>query len=173
MLEAFLEPVATKKTSSYRADEVLVEGLQAALGDERVDVARSAARVLDGLTFTGNRVDEALAGALAHPDATVRLRALEGIERNVDLGPLPGPDFLANVTERPQFGTQSGPMLVIDGKLHPEFSQDGDSRLIRNGVGVDDRGRAHFVISNGPISFGKLARFYRDSEMAAIMACRA
>lgn len=71
-------------------------------------------------------------------------------------------DFLANVTERPQFGTQSGPMLVIDGQLHPDFSHDGESRMIRNGVGVDDRGRAHFVISNGPISFGKLARFYRD-----------
>ncbi|QZD92700.1 phosphodiester glycosidase family protein [Qipengyuania xiapuensis] len=71
-------------------------------------------------------------------------------------------DFLANVTERPQFGTQSGPMLVIDGQLHPEISHDGESRLVRNGVGVDERGRAHFVISNAPISFGKLARFYRD-----------
>lgn len=71
-------------------------------------------------------------------------------------------DFLANVRDRPDFGTQSGPMLVIDGKLHPEFSRDGESRLIRNGVGVDERGRAHFVISNAPISFGKLARFYRD-----------
>ena len=71
-------------------------------------------------------------------------------------------DFLANVTERPEFGTQSGPMLVIDGKLHPEITQDGPSRLVRNAVGVDGQGRAHFVISNAPISFGKLARFYRD-----------
>ncbi|MBX7526862.1 phosphodiester glycosidase family protein [Qipengyuania vesicularis] len=71
-------------------------------------------------------------------------------------------DFLANVRDRPAFGTQSGPMLVIDGQLHPEFSRDGESRLIRNGVGVDERGRAHFVISNAPVSFGKLARFYRD-----------
>lgn len=71
-------------------------------------------------------------------------------------------DFLANVSERPEFGTQSGPMLVIDGKLHPEISFDGDSRLIRNSVGIDARGRAHFVISNAPVSFGKLARFYRD-----------
>ena len=66
------------------------------------------------------------------------------------------------MTERPEFGTQSGPMLVIDGKLHPEITQDGPSRLVRNAVGVDARGRAHFVISNAPISFGKLARFYRD-----------
>lgn len=70
--------------------------------------------------------------------------------------------FLANVSDRPQFGTQSGPMLLIDGKLHPEFSEDGPSRQIRNGVGVDRQGRAHFVISEDPISFGKLARFFRD-----------
>jgi uncharacterized protein YigE (DUF2233 family) len=71
-------------------------------------------------------------------------------------------DFLAKVTERPQFGTQSGPMLVVNGKLHPEISVDGESRLIRNAVGVDEEGRAHFVISNAPVSFGKLARLYRD-----------
>lgn len=71
-------------------------------------------------------------------------------------------DFLANVRERPEFGTQSGPMLVIDGKLHPQISRDGDSRFVRNAVGVDEKGRAHFVISNAAISFGKLARFYRD-----------
>ena len=70
--------------------------------------------------------------------------------------------FLANVTERPEFGTQSGPMLVIDGKIHPTITHDGPSRLVRNAVGVDDDGRAHFVISNAPISFGKLARFYKD-----------
>lgn len=72
-------------------------------------------------------------------------------------------DFLANVTERPQFGTQSGPMLVVNGRLHSEIRDDGPSRTIRNAVGIDDQGRAHFVISAAPISFGKLARFYRDA----------
>ncbi|WP_284125572.1 phosphodiester glycosidase family protein [Parerythrobacter aestuarii] len=70
--------------------------------------------------------------------------------------------FLANVSDRPQFGTQSGPMLLIEGKMHPEITDDGPSRQIRNGVGVDREGRAHFVISDGPISFGKFARFFRD-----------
>ena len=70
--------------------------------------------------------------------------------------------FLANVSDRPEFGTQSGPMLVIDGNLHPEITRDGPSRLIRNGIGVDAEGKAHFVISNAPLSFGKLARFFRD-----------
>lgn len=70
--------------------------------------------------------------------------------------------FRANVSDRPQFGTQSGPMLLIEGKLHPEITEDGPSRTIRNGVGIDRKGRAHFVISEGPVSFGKLARFFRD-----------
>jgi uncharacterized protein YigE (DUF2233 family) len=71
-------------------------------------------------------------------------------------------DFAAKVSKRPQFGTQSGPMLVIAGKLHPEFSDDGASRKIRNGVGVDEKGHAHFVISDAPISFGKFGRYFRD-----------
>jgi len=71
-------------------------------------------------------------------------------------------DFYAQVGERPEFGTQSGPMLVVGGKLHPQVTDDGPSRTIRNGVGVDAAGRAHFVISEGPVSFGKLARYFRD-----------
>ena len=70
--------------------------------------------------------------------------------------------FYSTVTARPEFGTQSGPMLVIDGKLHPEMQDDGPSKAIRNGVGVDSAGKAHFVISEAPVSFGQLARFYRD-----------
>jgi uncharacterized protein YigE (DUF2233 family) len=71
-------------------------------------------------------------------------------------------DFYANVGDRPEFGTQSGPMLVIAGKLHPEITENGPSRTTRNGVGVDAAGRAHFVISAGPVSFGLLARYFRD-----------
>jgi prepilin-type processing-associated H-X9-DG protein len=63
------------------------------------------------------------------------------------------------------YATQSGPMLVIDGKLHPAFERDGTSRLIRNGVGVAN-GRALFVIASDPVSFGKFARFFRDGLKA-------
>ena len=70
--------------------------------------------------------------------------------------------FFDTVGERPQFGTQSGPLLVADGKLHPEIQDNGPSKAIRNGVGVDGAGRAHFVISDAPISFGQLARYFRD-----------
>jgi uncharacterized protein YigE (DUF2233 family) len=60
------------------------------------------------------------------------------------------------------FATQSGPMLVIDGKLHPAIEPDGQSRHIRNGVGIGPGGTALFVISGEPVSFGKLARLFRD-----------
>ena len=70
--------------------------------------------------------------------------------------------FYASVADRPEFGTQSGPMLVIAGKLHPDIQDNGPSRAIRNGVGVDAAGKAHFVISDAPVSFGQLARFFRD-----------
>lgn len=76
-------------------------------------------------------------------------------------------DFYAKVGDRPQFGTQSGPMLVIAGKLHPEFADDGPSRVIRNGVGVDAAGRAHFVLSEAPVSFGRFARYFRDQLKTA------
>ncbi|MDP3674841.1 MAG: phosphodiester glycosidase family protein [Novosphingobium sp.] len=75
---------------------------------------------------------------------------------------MPSEAFNSKVGDRPAFGTQSGPMLVIDGKLHPEFAEEGPSKLIRNGVGVDAAGRAHFVISEAPVSFGRFARYFRD-----------
>jgi uncharacterized protein YigE (DUF2233 family) len=70
--------------------------------------------------------------------------------------------FFNTVGDRPQFGTQSGPLLLVDGKLHPEVQDDGPSKAIRNAVGVDAGGKAHFVISDAPVSFGQLARYYRD-----------
>lgn len=61
----------------------------------------------------------------------------------------------------PRWATQSGPLLVQAGELHPKVAENGASLLIRNGVGV--RGEdAVFVISEQPVSFGRFARFMRD-----------
>lgn len=60
--------------------------------------------------------------------------------------------------------TQSGPMLVIDGALHPRFLPDSTSRYIRNGVGTTTEGdRAVFAISRNPVTFHQFARFFRDA----------
>jgi len=59
--------------------------------------------------------------------------------------------------------TQSGPMLVIDGALHPRFLPDSASRFIRNGVGTSaDGSRAVFAISNEPVNFHSFGRLFRD-----------
>ena len=68
----------------------------------------------------------------------------------------------AERVKAPVWATQSGPMLVIDGKLHPKFDQDGPSRLVRNGVGVAGDRTAWFAISEEGVSFGRFARFFRD-----------
>ena len=59
--------------------------------------------------------------------------------------------------------TQSGPILVIGGDLHPKLLPDSTSRFIRNGVGTSGDGRrAVFVISDDPVNFHTFARFFRD-----------
>ncbi|MEI5679461.1 MULTISPECIES: phosphodiester glycosidase family protein [unclassified Mesorhizobium] len=61
-----------------------------------------------------------------------------------------------------RLGTQSGPMLVIDGVIHARFEPNGSSRNVRNGVGVSADGKAIFVIARSPVSFGSFARLFSD-----------
>jgi len=62
-----------------------------------------------------------------------------------------------------RYATQSGPMLVIDGDLHPRFLPDSTSLNIRNGVGVDATGtRAVFAISDRAVNFDHFGRLFRD-----------
>jgi uncharacterized protein YigE (DUF2233 family) len=63
---------------------------------------------------------------------------------------------------RVDFATQSGPMLVIDGQIHPKFSPNGTSAKRRNGVGVVDGRTVMFAISDGFVTFYDFARLFRD-----------
>lgn len=61
------------------------------------------------------------------------------------------------------YATQSGPMLVIDGALHPRFIPGGTSKFIRNGVGTSANGQtAYFVISNEAVNFHDFGTVFRD-----------
>ena len=61
-----------------------------------------------------------------------------------------------------RFATQSGPMLVVDGKIHPKILPNGASEKIRNGVGACQGGAIDFAISDEPVNFDVLARLFRD-----------
>jgi len=74
-------------------------------------------------------------------------------------------ESLAFVASQPDCrdANQSGPMLVIDGALHPRFLVDGTSKYIRNGVGTTADGRtAVFAISNNPVNFHSFGSLFRD-----------
>jgi len=60
-----------------------------------------------------------------------------------------------------RLATQSGPLLVRRGVIHPVFRAVSSSRLIRNGVGVSGN-LAVFVISEQPVTFYELATYFRD-----------
>ena len=58
--------------------------------------------------------------------------------------------------------TQSGPMLVTGGALHPRFIPGSDFLNLRNGVGVAPDGTLWLAISNEPVNFHDFARLFRD-----------
>ncbi len=63
---------------------------------------------------------------------------------------------------RPDYATQSGPMLVIDGRLHPRFIKGSDFRKRRNGVGIVNRHEVVFAISDDAVGFHDFATLFRD-----------
>lgn len=74
-------------------------------------------------------------------------------------------ETLSYVAQQPacDHATQSGPMLVIDGDLHPRFLKDGTSKYIRNGVGTSSDGqRVVFAISDEPVNFYSFGVLFRD-----------
>lgn len=67
-----------------------------------------------------------------------------------------------SVASSVRYASQSGPMLVIRGGLHPSFGPNSTSRLIRNGVGVVSRRKVVFAIAEDPVNFHEFACLFRD-----------
>jgi uncharacterized protein YigE (DUF2233 family) len=63
---------------------------------------------------------------------------------------------------RAELATQSGPMLVINGRVHPRFDRRSTSLKARTGVGVRADGKVIFAISQEEVSFDAFARLFRD-----------
>ena len=69
---------------------------------------------------------------------------------------------LKDGSAQPWYATQSGPMLVINDTIHPQFNPDSTSLKLRNGVGVCDDGSVQFVNSEAPVSFYQFAVLFKD-----------
>ena len=68
--------------------------------------------------------------------------------------------------QTPQSGlilaTQSGPLLLDAGQIHPKFTPDSPHRKIRSGVGTSDPHTVHLALSHGPVRFHNTATLFRD-----------
>ena len=148
-------------------------------------VLGSFAAVDDSLAAAGKQLGFAMNAGMYHPDrAPVGLFVQDGVAQS-DLITSDGPgnfgllpngvfcvgDSFAVIESRSyaatnptcRYASQSGPMLVIDGKLHPKFLRGSASKFIRNGVGVSADGTsAVFAISNDPVNFHAFARLFHD-----------
>lgn len=142
-------------------------------------------RIIETLSEDGLTLGIAMNGGMYHEDRSPVGHYVENGREIVPLittegpgnfGLLPngvfciGPDG-ASVRETRAFGkarprcdyaSQSGPMLVIDGALHPRFLPESDSRFIRNGIGVRPDGTVVMAISDRAVNFHRFARLFRD-----------
>jgi len=59
--------------------------------------------------------------------------------------------------------TQSGPLLLKEGEIHPRFIASSDSLRVRNGVGIVSPLRVVFAISDAPVNFYEFALLFRDA----------
>ena len=69
---------------------------------------------------------------------------------------------LKSGSAQPWYATQSGPMLVINNEIHPQFNPDSTSLKLRNGAGVCSDGSIQFVNSEAPVSFYQFAALFKD-----------
>lgn len=63
-----------------------------------------------------------------------------------------------------KYATQSGPMLVIEGKIHAKFRKGSKNLHIRNGVGLLPNGNLLFVMSKEKINFYDLAEYFKNNN---------
>ncbi|BFM03569.1 hypothetical protein Psyaliredsea_22160 [Psychrobacter alimentarius] len=69
---------------------------------------------------------------------------------------------LKNDETKPWYATQSGPMLVINDEIHPQFDPNSTSLKIRNGVGICSDGSIQFVNTKAPVTFYQFATLFKD-----------
>ena len=59
------------------------------------------------------------------------------------------------------YATQSGPMLLIDGTIHPKLTEGSVNLNIRNGVGILPSGNILFAMSKNKINFFDFATYFK------------
>lgn len=61
-----------------------------------------------------------------------------------------------------KFATQSGPILILNGKINSIFQKNSKNLNIRNGIGILKNGEAVFVMSKKEIAFYDFAELFKN-----------
>ena len=162
------------------------EDLRLFLNDENGDLLGHFSSVNEALEPQGKRLVFAMNAGMYHDDRSPVGHYVEEGQEQMRVIPNAGPgnfgllpngvfcirenradvfETLDFVDQAPQcrFATQSGPMLVINGELHPRFLPDSTSRYTRNGVGTSADGtRVVFAISDDYVTFFEFGSLFRD-----------
>jgi uncharacterized protein YigE (DUF2233 family) len=67
-----------------------------------------------------------------------------------------------SIKEKILYATQSGPLLVINGRVHPSFTKGSQNLNIRSGVGIDTAGNVVFAISNTLTNYYDFAMLFKE-----------
>ncbi|WP_170772802.1 phosphodiester glycosidase family protein [Ruegeria lacuscaerulensis] len=162
------------------------EELRLFLNDDNGDLLGHFSSVNEALAPGGERLAFAMNAGMYHDDRSPVGHYVEDGQEQMRVISNPGPgnfgllpngvfciregradvfETLDYVDQAPEcrFATQSGPMLVIDGELHPRFLPDSTSLFVRNGVGTSADGtRAVFAISDDYVTFHEFGSLFRD-----------
>ncbi|MEM6966435.1 MAG: phosphodiester glycosidase family protein, partial [Bacteroidota bacterium] len=76
-------------------------------------------------------------------------------------GVLPTTQFRSENIQ-PDLATQSGPMLLINGNIHPVFKKGSKHLNIRNGVGIISDHEIVFAISTEEVNLFDFALFFKE-----------
>lgn len=68
----------------------------------------------------------------------------------------------ADFQATPRLATQSGPLLLLGGQVHPEFRPESPNRLLRSGICASEPWRVHLALSVTEVRFHDMATFFRD-----------
>ncbi len=83
------------------------------------------------------------------------------IDKNKKAGIIESTDY-NKIKGKIKYATQSGPLLLINGKVHEKFGENSPNKHIRNGVGLIDSNTIVFIISKKPVNFYDLAMLFKE-----------
>ena len=183
LVASFTAGAADQPFTVVRVDPAS-ENLQVFWGDEQGKPFKQFDHLSTWLHGKGKKLVFAMNAGMYHPDfSPVGVLVVEGkqvsplntatgsgnffLKPNGVFALSPSGPMIVEAGEYPRvangirFATQSGPLLLGRGVIHPAFNAASTSRLIRNGVGTSG-GVAFFVISEQPVTFYEMAVFFRD-----------